>query len=139
MHCLWNDRIFSGTARCSCAYSVTEGERLFASNEGLPFGRHSLHSIAMCRKKARVSDWDAVEATPSASRWDATPGGTADATPGRDRWDATPGGGGTRWDATPGRADGVTPARKNRWDETPTPGRVRFNVAYTFPLTMHCT
>ena len=74
-----------------------------------------------------MSDWDAVEATPSVSRWDATPGGTADATPGRDRWDATPGGGGTRWDATPGRADGATPARKNRWDETPTPGRVRFN------------
>ena len=73
-------------------------------------------------KKAKVSDWDAVEATPSVSQWDATPGRPADATPGR--WDATPTPAGSRWDATPGRADGATPARKNRWDETPTPGRV---------------
>lgn len=86
-------------------------------------------SDAVRRKKARVSDWDAVEATPSVSRWDATPGGSADATPGR--WDATPGGGGSRWDATPGRADGATPARKNRWDETPTPGRVRLSLHLT--------
>jgi len=74
-------------------------------------------------KKAKVSDWDAVEATPSVSQWDATPGRPADATPGR--WDATPTPAGSRWDATPGRGDGATPARKNRWDETPTPGRVR--------------
>ena len=60
------------------------------------------------------SDWEAVEATPSVSRWDATPGGGADATPGG------------RWDATPGRAEsGTTPGgRRNRWDETPTPRRV---------------
>jgi splicing factor 3B subunit 1 len=68
-----------------------------------------------------VSDWDAVEATPSVSRWDATPGPATEATPGR--WDQTPGAG-SRWDATPGRADGATPGRRNRWDETPTPGRV---------------
>ncbi len=69
-----------------------------------------------------MSDWDAVEATPSVSRWDATPGPATEATPGR--WDATPGAG-SRWDATPGRSDGATPSRRNRWDETPTPGRVR--------------
>ena len=61
------------------------------------------------------------------SRWDATParGEDGGATPGR--WDHTPAGGSSRWDATPGGAGGEmaepTP-RKNRWDETPTPGRV---------------
>eukprot|EP00240_Pyramimonas_obovata_P000041 CAMPEP_0118921466 /NCGR_PEP_ID=MMETSP1169-20130426/734_1 /TAXON_ID=36882 /ORGANISM="Pyramimonas obovata, Strain CCMP722" /LENGTH=1306 /DNA_ID=CAMNT_0006862191 /DNA_START=153 /DNA_END=4073 /DNA_ORIENTATION=- len=50
-------------------------------------------------KKAKMSEWDMPEATPKASRWDATP------TPGRDFGDATP-------------------ARRNRWDETPTPGRL---------------
>ncbi|XP_011620713.1 splicing factor 3B subunit 1 [Amborella trichopoda] len=52
-------------------------------------------------KKPKVSDWDAPDATPGISRWDATP--------------------------TPGRAEAVTPAtgsRRNRWDETPTPGRL---------------
>lgn len=87
---------------------------------------------AQCRKKAKISDWDAVEATPSVSRWDATPGRAADATPGgATPGGATPGatpGAGGRWDATPGRGDsGSTPARRNRWDETPTPRRVRYS------------
>ncbi|KAL4188440.1 hypothetical protein AMTRI_Chr08g160140 [Amborella trichopoda] len=49
-------------------------------------------------KKPKVSDWDAPDATPGISRWDATP--------------------------TPGRAEAATAAsgsRRNRWDETPTP------------------
>ena len=91
------------------------------------------------RKKQKVSDWDAPEATPAVGRWDATPGqrDEVSATPGR--WDATPGGAtpggatpggegatpavaGSRWDATP-TGVGATP-RRNRWDETPTPGHV---------------
>ncbi|XP_059065494.1 uncharacterized protein LOC131032362 [Cryptomeria japonica] len=56
-------------------------------------------------KKAKVSlassDWDAPDATPGISRWDATP------TPGRANVDATP-----------------AINRRNRWDETPTPGRL---------------
>eukprot|EP00850_Spirogloea_muscicola_P020877 SM000229S07513 [mRNA] locus=s229:150597:158007:+ [translate_table: standard] len=53
-------------------------------------------------KKAKsASEWDDASATPGPSRWDA-------ATPSRPSVDATP---------TPG-------ARRNRWDETPTPGRL---------------
>lgn len=83
---------------------------------------------AVSEKKAKVSEWDTVEATPSVSRWDATPGRAADATPGgATPGGATPGatpGAGGRWDATPGRGDSSsTPARRNRWDETPTPRR----------------
>ncbi|EEE56282.1 hypothetical protein OsJ_05340 [Oryza sativa Japonica Group] len=43
------------------------------------------------------SDWDAPDATPGIGRWDATPGRVGDATPS---------------------------VRRNRWDETPTPGRM---------------
>ena len=71
-----------------------------------------------------------AEATPSVSRWDATPGradefgatpgrggATPGLTPGHSRWDATP---------TPGRAGTEATPRRNRWDDaTPTPGRVR--------------
>lgn len=76
-------------------------------------------------KKQKVSDWDAPEATPAVGRWDATPGHQegAGATPGK-AWEATPGAtpavAGSRWDATP-TGVGSTP-RRNRWDETPTPG-----------------
>ncbi|KAJ7233301.1 hypothetical protein O6H91_16G028400 [Diphasiastrum complanatum] len=53
-------------------------------------------------KKAKLtSEWDAPDATPGPSRWDATP------TPGRAGIEATP-----------------TVSRRNRWDETPTPGRL---------------
>mmetsp|Transcript_47675 Transcript_47675/g.91031 ORF Transcript_47675/g.91031 Transcript_47675/m.91031 type:complete len:1376 (-) Transcript_47675:178-4305(-) len=61
---------------------------------------------------------------------DATPGRFGDATPGRFDGGATPGRFGDATpgrfgDATPGRFDGVgTPSRRNRWDETPTPGRL---------------
>ncbi|CAL5222736.1 g5143 [Coccomyxa viridis] len=79
-------------------------------------------------KKARTSDWDTTEATPSVSRWDATPGradefgatpgrggATPGLTPGHSRWDATP---------TPGRTATEATPRRNRWDDaTPTPGR----------------
>lgn len=81
------------------------------------------------RKRAKVSEWDAVEPTPAGgSRWDATPGlGAGAETP---AWGGeTPGlGAGGRWDATPGAAGGATPggatpggatARRNRWDTTP--------------------
>lgn len=74
---------------------------------------------------APTSDWDTVEATPQASRWDATPlHGTAaaqseDTAPRKSsRWDATPvagaggaasiGGKSSRWDATPVNV-GATP------------------------------
>lgn len=100
-------------------------------------------------KKAKTSsDWDAPDATPGISRWDATPTPgrvTSDATPGisrRNRWDetptpgrladadATPVGGitpgatpaGMTWDATPKLAGMATPTPKktrSRWDETP--------------------
>eukprot|EP00887_Chlorella_sp_A99_P006158 scaffold22.g6158.t1 len=77
---------------------------------------------------AACSEWDAVEATPAASRWDATPGQAPTATPGR--WDKAPGGeGGTRasrWDATPAPGSGAAPAetpaaggKRSRWDATP--------------------
>ena len=86
-------------------------------------------TFCCCSKKAKVADWDTVEATPATNSWEATPGATPAA-----HWDATPGatpGAGSRWDATPtpGRpADGPTP-RRNRWDETPTPGRVSCTAA----------
>ncbi|CAI8610927.1 unnamed protein product [Vicia faba] len=86
-------------------------------------------------KKAKTSDWDAPDATP-------TPGRVIDATPGRrNRWDetptpgrlvdsdATPGGvtpgatpGATTWDSTPKLPGMATPTPKrqrSRWDETP--------------------
>ena len=87
-------------------------------------------TFCCCSKKAKVADWDTVEATPATNSWEATPGATPAA-----HWDATPGatpGAGSRWDATPtpGRpADGPTP-RRNRWDETPTPGRVSCTAVY---------
>lgn len=99
-------------------------------DHGMPAPLPQLHQILVdrfsccCSKKAKVADWDTVEATPATNSWEATPGATPAA-----HWDATPGatpGAGSRWDATPtpGRpADGPTP-RRNRWDETPTPGRV---------------
>lgn len=53
-------------------------------------------------KRAKVtSEWDAPDATPGPTKWDATP------TPGRAGVEATP-----------------TVSRRNRWDETPTPGRL---------------
>ena len=52
-------------------------------------------------KKTKTSDWDALDATPGPTKWDATP------TPGRAGIEATPGA-----------------SRRNRWDETPTPGRL---------------
>lgn len=55
-------------------------------------------SAAAGSKKAKTSsDWDAPDATPGIGRWDATPGRVGDATPS---------------------------VRRNRWDETPTPGRM---------------
>lgn len=55
-----------------------------------------------------------VQSTPSASRWDETPGRKGGETPGVTPssrvWDATPGG------VTPGA---LTPGKRNRWDETP--------------------
>ncbi|KAL2624256.1 hypothetical protein R1flu_008501 [Riccia fluitans] len=53
------------------------------------------------KKSKVVSEWDAPDATPVPSRWDATP------TPGRVSVDATP-----------------SVSRRNRWDETPTPNRL---------------
>ncbi|KAL1204087.1 hypothetical protein V5N11_011926 [Cardamine amara subsp. amara] len=51
------------------------------------------------KAKAATSDWDLPDAAPGIGRWDAP---------------------------TPGRASDATPSvgRRNRWDETPTPGRV---------------
>ncbi|KAM3271499.1 hypothetical protein ACQJBY_041975 [Aegilops geniculata] len=55
-------------------------------------------AAAGAKKKAKTdSDWDAPDATPGIGRWDATPGRVGDATPS---------------------------VRRNRWDETPTPGRM---------------
>lgn len=57
-------------------------------------------------KKAKItSEWDAPDATPGPSRWDATP--TAGGSDARAGVDATP-----------------NVSRRNRWDETPTPGRL---------------
>ncbi|KAM0903541.1 hypothetical protein ACQ4PT_018591 [Festuca glaucescens] len=55
-------------------------------------------AAAIAKKAKTASDWDAPDATPGIGRWDATPGRVGDAT---------------------------TPSvRRNRWDETPTPGRM---------------
>mmetsp|Transcript_9596 Transcript_9596/g.17940 ORF Transcript_9596/g.17940 Transcript_9596/m.17940 type:complete len:1093 (-) Transcript_9596:879-4157(-) len=80
-------------------------------------------------KVAKVSEWDAIEATPTqATLWDATPGASLTATAAAAA--ATPAAS-SRWDApTPAAitrggeaAAAATPApRKNRWDD-PTPAR----------------
>ncbi|GJM93641.1 hypothetical protein PR202_ga10215 [Eleusine coracana subsp. coracana] len=54
-------------------------------------------AAAAAKKSKTSSDWDAPDATPGIGRWDATPGRVGDATPS---------------------------VRRNRWDETPTPGRM---------------
>ncbi|CAL4890054.1 unnamed protein product [Urochloa decumbens] len=74
-------------------------------------------------KKAKTSsDWDAPDATPGIGRWDATPGRVGDATPSvrRNRWDETPTPGRMAdADATP--AGGATPGAtpSGAWDATP--------------------
>ncbi|KAF8091240.1 hypothetical protein N665_0451s0052 [Sinapis alba] len=50
--------------------------------------------------KASDSDWDVADSAPGIGKWDATPGRAGDATP------------------------SVGRRSRNRWDETPTPGRV---------------
>ncbi|KAH0908916.1 hypothetical protein BRARA_I00772 [Brassica rapa] len=65
------------------------------------------------KAKASDSDWDVADSAPGIGKWDATPGRAGDATPsagrrGRNRWDETPTPGRvTDSDATPG--GGVTP------------------------------
>lgn len=119
-------------AHCSSFASVLPSawQAYIAGNSAwLPLSRASVPSSqpGCRRKKQKVSDWDAPEATPAVGRWDATPGHQegAGATPGK-AWEATPGAtpavAGSRWDATP-TGVGSTP-RRNRWDETPTPGHV---------------
>ncbi|KAM0898537.1 hypothetical protein ACQ4PT_021863 [Festuca glaucescens] len=54
-------------------------------------------AAAGAKKAKTASDWDAPDATPGIGRWDATPGRVGDALPS---------------------------VRRNRWDETPTPGRM---------------
>ena len=92
-----------------------------------------------CRKRAKASEWDSVEATPAVNRWDNTPGPVdADATPGR--WDQTPGvGGSSKWaqTPTPGRDPSEPTPRKNRWDETPTPRQVSVTSAISEVLFSH--
>ncbi|CAO2178872.1 unnamed protein product [Urochloa humidicola] len=72
-------------------------------------------------KKAKTSssDWDAPDKAPGIGHWDATPGRVGDATPSvrRNRWDETPTPGRmTDADATPA-AGGSTPS--GAWDATP--------------------
>nr|XP_058964441.1 splicing factor 3B subunit 1-like [Pocillopora verrucosa]XP_058966473.1 splicing factor 3B subunit 1-like [Pocillopora verrucosa] len=93
--------------------------------------------------KKKSSSWDQAEmATPSASRWDETPGRTKGsetpgvtphrpgsetpgATPSTRIWEATPShvtpGHATPGHATPGgnTTPGISSTRRNRWDETP--------------------
>ncbi|KAF2943011.1 hypothetical protein DAI22_02g034600 [Oryza sativa Japonica Group] len=57
----------------------------------------AIDGISRKMKAKTSSDWDAPDATPGIGRWDATPGRVGDATPS---------------------------VRRNRWDETPTPGRM---------------
>jgi splicing factor 3B subunit 1 len=79
---------------------------------------------------AAVPEQPAATTTKRRNRWDQSQEGDAAAgakkaktSSGWDAPDATPGIG--RWDATPGRVGDATPsARRNRWDETPTPGRM---------------
>jgi splicing factor 3B subunit 1 len=77
--------------------------------------------VAAGAKKAKTSssDWDAPDATHGIGHWDATPGRVGDATPSvrRNRWDETPTPGRmTDADATPA-AGGSTPS--GAWDATP--------------------
>ncbi|CAD6240563.1 unnamed protein product [Miscanthus lutarioriparius] len=82
------------------------------------------------RKAAAVPEQPAAMTTKRRNRWDQSQEGDAAAGAKKaktssdwDAPDATPGIG--RWDATPGRVGDVTPSvRRNRWDETPTPGRM---------------
>ncbi|EAZ21727.1 hypothetical protein OsJ_05362 [Oryza sativa Japonica Group] len=84
------------------------------------------------KEKKAVPEQQPVAAPKRRNRWDQSQDGDASAAAGSKKaktssdWDApdaTPGIG--RWDATPGRVGDATPSvRRNRWDETPTPGRM---------------
>uniref|UniRef100_A0A0E0N9T9 Phosphatase PP2A regulatory subunit A/Splicing factor 3B subunit 1-like HEAT repeat domain-containing protein n=1 Tax=Oryza rufipogon TaxID=4529 RepID=A0A0E0N9T9_ORYRU len=84
------------------------------------------------KEKKAVPEQQPVAAPKRRNRWDQSQDGDASAAVGSKKaktssdWDApdaTPGIG--RWDATPGRVGDATPSvRRNRWDETPTPGRM---------------
>uniref|UniRef100_A0A0E0CKH7 Uncharacterized protein n=1 Tax=Oryza meridionalis TaxID=40149 RepID=A0A0E0CKH7_9ORYZ len=107
----------------------------FAAAEATPDPSTRTYADAM-----RDNQPAAVHATKRRNRWDQSPedGGDGAAATGAKKaktassssshWDAapdaaTPGIG--RWDATPGRAGDATPSlKRNRWDETPTPGRM---------------
>ena len=67
---------------------------------------------------AQIIDFCPLQATPSASQWDETPGHakgseTPGATPSTRMWDATPGA------VITGQATPATPGKRNRWDATP--------------------
>ncbi|CAL4974856.1 unnamed protein product [Urochloa decumbens] len=76
-------------------------------------------AVAGAKKAKTSSDWDVTDAAPGIGHWDATPGRVGDATPSvrRNRWDETPTPGRmTDADATPA-AVGLTPS--GAWDATP--------------------
>ncbi|EEE56293.1 hypothetical protein OsJ_05364 [Oryza sativa Japonica Group] len=106
----------------------------FAAGEATPDPslRRKKEEEEKAKEKKAVPEQQPVAAPKRRNRWDQSQDGDASAAVGSKKaktssdWDApdaTPGIG--RWDATPGRVGDATPSvRRNRWDETPTPGRM---------------
>ncbi|OEL29772.1 Splicing factor 3B subunit 1 [Dichanthelium oligosanthes] len=83
------------------------------------------------KQRKAASEQPAIATAKRRNRWDQSQNGDAAAGAKKAKtsssdWDAAdPAPGIGHWDATPGRVgDGTPSVRRNRWDETPTPGRM---------------